>query len=76
MEDRRSEDDKIFRRVWKTVEAKIGKIRVEKAKKRRKERGRRKEIREDGTKKKIKAKTQEEENNGDEKDSRGVENLG
>ena len=32
MEDRRSEDDKIFRRVWKTVEDKVGKIRVEKAK--------------------------------------------
>ena len=76
MEDRRSEDDKIFRRVWKTVEAKVGKIRVEKVKKKKKERGRRKEIREDGTKKKIKAKTQEEENNGDEEDSREVGNLG
>ena len=40
MEDRRSKNDKVFRRVWKTVEAKAGKTVVAKTKGRGEERGR------------------------------------
>jgi len=32
----KGEDDKVYREVWKTAEAKIGKIRVAKTKRRRK----------------------------------------
>ena len=32
LEDRRSEADKVFRRVWKVVKAEVGKIGVEKKK--------------------------------------------
>jgi len=40
LENRRDEDDEMCREVWKTVEAKVGKIRVAKTKERREERGR------------------------------------
>jgi len=48
LENRRGEDDKVLRRVWKTVEAKVGKIMVVKTKERREKRGRGKETRREG----------------------------
>jgi len=45
LENRRSENDKVLRRVWEAVEAKIGKIMVGKTKGRRKERNEKKKSR-------------------------------
>jgi len=45
LENRRSKDDEVSRRVWNAVEAKAGKIGVGKTKGRRKEREREKETR-------------------------------
>ena len=52
MKNRRSEDGKISREVWKAVEAKVGKIRVEKTKERRKKRRRKRKRRKNQREKK------------------------
>jgi len=56
----KGEDDKVYREVWKTAEAKIGKIGVAKTKRRRKGKKRkemrRKKAEEEERKKKEKAK--------------------
>ena len=56
LEDRRGEDNKMSRRVWKAVEIKIRKTRVAKTKRKREERGRGKETREERTEKEEKTK--------------------
>ena len=61
LEDRRSENDKISRGVWKTVEASARKIRVGKVKKRRsKRRERRKKGREGASEEEEKSEKEEE----------------
>ena len=40
LENRGGKNDKVFEEIWKAIETKAGKIRVEKTKERRKERGR------------------------------------
>jgi len=42
LENRRSEDDKMSRRIWEAAETKAGKTGVTKAERRREEKGRRK----------------------------------
>ena len=79
MEKRRDEDDKMYREVWKTVEAKVGKIRVTKTKERREEREREKEMRRKGAEEEIKKKKEEKtkkKNNGSKEGSKGVKDLG
>ena len=75
LEDRRSRDDEVSRRMWKTVEAKAGKTKVAKTKRRREERGREKETRreraEKGGRKEKEEKTKKEEN--DRSEERGGE---
>ena len=70
LENRRSKDDKISRRVWEAVETKAGKIRMEKAKRRRKE------ARREGTEEERKEKTKKGKNNGNEEGSRRIGDLG
>ena len=71
LENRRSENDKVSRRVCKTMEAKVGKTRVAKTK------GKRKKPRaEEGERKKKEEKTKKRENNRSKEDSREVENFG
>ena len=67
MENRRSQNDEISKRMWKVVETKTRKIRVGKTKRREKKRERRKEIRGERTKKERKQKTKKEKNNKSEK---------
>jgi len=59
--------------MWKAVETKVGEIRVAKAERRRGKRGSRKKVR--GKGKEEKTEKTEGENNGCEKDSRGMRNL-
>jgi len=75
--NKRSENDRVSRRMWEVVETKAGKIRVAKAKKGRKEKiGRREERR----KRKRKGRKEEEkikrkQDNRCEESSGGMENL-
>ena len=45
MEDRRSKDNKIFGRMWKTVKTEVGKIRIAETKEKREEIRKRREKR-------------------------------
>jgi len=54
LENRRSEDDKVSRRVWEAMEGKARKIRVGKTKERKKERSKKRK-RKKGKKEEIKS---------------------
>ena len=58
MENRRSKDNKVFRKVLEAIEAKARKIRMGKTKERRKERRRRKEARRERGRKKKEEETE------------------
>ena len=68
MENRRGQDDKVFRGVWKTVEASTGEIGVGKRKRRRSKGRSRKEKRE----KEKEEETEEGKNSGSKESSRRV----
>ena len=72
LENEKSEDDEVSRRVWKVVETKAEKNGVAKTKRRRKE-IRRERSEEEGRKKNKK--TKEGENNRDKKGRRRMEDL-
>jgi len=54
LEDRRSKNNKVPRRMWEVMEAKAREIQMEKTKEGREEKERRKEMREKGTEKRKK----------------------
>jgi len=56
LEDRRSENNKMPRGVWKTVETSARKIRVGKTRRRRSKRGKRKKKRREGASEKLEKK--------------------
>ena len=60
MENRRSKDDKMFRRIWEVVETKVGKTGMRKTKRRREERERGKKERNKRRKNRKKRKGQKE----------------
>ena len=76
LENRGGKNDKVFEEIWKAIETKAGKIRVEKTKERRKERGRGKKTREERVEKKEKEKSKKRKNNEGEEGSRRMGNLG
>ena len=80
LENRRSKNNKMLRRVWKVAETEVGKIRVVKTKWGRKEETRKKETRREGAKERRKKekeeKTKERENNRSKEDSRRIGDLG
>jgi len=61
LENGRSEDDKMSRRMWEAVETKAGKTRVVKRKRTREKRKRRKETREEETKERRRKEEKEKE---------------
>jgi len=67
LKNRRSENDKVPRGVWKAVEAKAEKFRMIKAKRRGEEKGRRKETRGEGAE-------EEERKEEEEKAKKGKDN--
>jgi len=72
LENRRSQNDEVFRGVWEIVETGARKIGMKKAKRRRSEGGSWKEERKERKKEEIK----KGKDNGGEEGSRGIENMG
>ena len=80
LEDKRSEDDEVFRRVWKAVKTEVREVRVAKTERKRKKRREEKEIKKkeqkEETEKKKKKKPKKEEDNGSEEGGRGIRDMG
>ena len=71
LEDRRSEDDKVPRGMWKTVEASSWEVRMGKTEKGRSERGSRKKTRGKGKREEA----EKRKDSGSKENSRGVGNI-
>ena len=69
MEDRKSQDNKMFERMWETVETEAGEIRIAKTKEKREERRKRR------GKEERKEKEKEKQDNEYKKSSKRIGNL-